>query len=79
MPGLVLDKYLTDMAVQAADQSVQASSAYAAELASPGQAGPTFSLYFTPAMLAADSAAATRKRSTIKPPAIQASRGSLWP
>ncbi len=39
------------MAVQAADQSVQASSAYAAELASPGQAGPAFSLYFTPAML----------------------------
>jgi outer membrane murein-binding lipoprotein Lpp len=40
-----------NMAVQAVDQSVQASSAYAAEIASPGQAGPTFSVYFTPAML----------------------------
>jgi hypothetical protein len=39
------------MAVQAADQSVQDSSSYAAELGSPGQGGPTFSLYFTPAML----------------------------
>ncbi|HYI01575.1 hypothetical protein [Hyalangium sp.] len=39
------------MAVQAAEQSVQASSAYSAELGSPGQAGPAFSLYYTPAML----------------------------
>lgn len=39
------------MAVQAADQTVQASTAYTSELASPGQGGPTFSLYFTPAML----------------------------
>ncbi|WP_224364071.1 hypothetical protein [Hyalangium versicolor] len=38
-------------AVQAADQSIQDSSAYAAELSSPGQGGSTFSLYFTPAML----------------------------
>lgn len=38
-------------AVQAADQSIQASSSYAAELASPGQGGPTFSMYYTPAML----------------------------
>ena len=38
-------------AVQAADLSVQASSAYAAELASPGQASAPFSMYYTPAML----------------------------
>lgn len=38
-------------AVQAADQSIQDSAAYAAELSSPGQGGSTFSLYFTPAML----------------------------
>ncbi|MFL5345947.1 MAG: hypothetical protein ACJ8AT_14245 [Hyalangium sp.] len=40
-----------NMAIQAADQTVQASSAYQAELASPGQSGPAFSMYFTPAML----------------------------
>lgn len=50
-------KYLEDeqrrlnTAVQAADQSIQASAAYATELSSPGQAGPGFSLYYTPAML----------------------------
>jgi hypothetical protein len=38
-------------AVQAADQAVQAATSYAAEVSAPGQAGPTFSLYFTPAML----------------------------
>jgi hypothetical protein len=38
-------------AVQAADQSVQASSAYATELAAPGQASAPFSMYYTPAML----------------------------
>lgn len=38
-------------ATQAADQSIQTASTYAAELASPGQAGSTFSLYYTPAML----------------------------
>jgi outer membrane murein-binding lipoprotein Lpp len=38
-------------AVQAADQSVQASQAYAAELASPGQTSAPFSMYYTPAML----------------------------
>jgi hypothetical protein len=37
--------------VQAAEQSVQAASAYAAEMAAPGQGGSHFSLYFTPAML----------------------------
>jgi hypothetical protein len=40
-----------NMALQAADQSVQAASAYAAEISSPGQSGPSFSMYYTPAML----------------------------
>jgi hypothetical protein len=50
-------KYLEDeqrrlnTAVQAADQSIQASAAYATELSSPGQAGAGFSMYYTPAML----------------------------
>jgi outer membrane murein-binding lipoprotein Lpp len=50
-------KYLEDeqrrlnTAVQAADQSVQASQAYATELSSPGQASAPFSMYYTPAML----------------------------
>ncbi|MBN1207127.1 MAG: hypothetical protein JXB05_19735 [Myxococcaceae bacterium] len=39
------------LAVQAADQSIQSASTYATEVRSPGQGGPTFSLYFTPAML----------------------------
>lgn len=40
-----------NMAIQAADQTIQGSSAYKAELASPGQGGPSFSMYFTPAVL----------------------------
>jgi hypothetical protein len=40
-----------EMARQASEQTLQASSSYAAELSAPGQGGPTFSLYFTPAML----------------------------
>lgn len=39
------------MALQAADQSVQAASAYEAEIRSPGQGGPSFSMYYTPALL----------------------------
>jgi hypothetical protein len=39
------------MEVQAAEQAVQAASAYSAEMASPEQAGSSFSLYFSPAML----------------------------
>jgi hypothetical protein len=38
-------------ALQAAEQSVKDASAYSAEMASPGQGGPAFSLYYTPAML----------------------------
>ncbi len=38
-------------AVRAADQSIEAASAYTAELGAPGQSGSNFSLYFTPAML----------------------------
>ena len=37
--------------VQAADQSVQATAAYLAELQSPAKAGGAFSLYFTPQSL----------------------------
>lgn len=37
--------------LQAAEQSVKDASQYAAEMASPGQSGPAFSLYYTPAML----------------------------
>jgi hypothetical protein len=37
--------------VQAAQQAVQASSSYAAELANPGQSSTPFSMYYTPAML----------------------------
>lgn len=39
------------MAVRAADQSIQAAGTYTAELGVPGQGGPSFGLYFTPAML----------------------------
>jgi hypothetical protein len=45
------EKRSLSTAVQAADLSIQDSSAYAAEMASPGQAGPSFSMYYTPAVL----------------------------
>ncbi|HEX8705022.1 MAG TPA: hypothetical protein VF815_39685 [Myxococcaceae bacterium] len=38
-------------AMQAADQASQAPAAYAAELASPGQSGAAFSMYYTPSVL----------------------------
>lgn len=40
-----------NMSVQATEQALQAPSAYAAELASPGQASASFSMYYTPTVL----------------------------